>query len=185
MKKVLKMTAVAFIGLILITLVYGVILWLAFGGGALFHPNPPMPNITYGEFPFRLMYELEGETKIVEDTLICEFDGFGANEARGKYRKWSSHLKSGNEKITLLQNNDIEIFFTPGMNDWEIGAVYMGDNEIYHNNINSTFPNAYCLSGLNATMKNAYIISGEEMWKNYKLKLISWEPSQPIKNKFK
>ena len=62
----------------------------------------PRPEITYGEFPFTLTYELDGEIKTIEDTIICEFDGFEAIGESGKYRKWKTYLKSGNERLTLL-----------------------------------------------------------------------------------
>ena len=44
-------------------------------------PAPPLPEITYGEFPFRLEYELNEKLHVIEDTLIVEFDGFW-NERR-------------------------------------------------------------------------------------------------------
>ena len=58
-------------------------------------PNPPKPAIRYGEFPFRLTYELNGETKTIEDVAICEFDGYGERSEAGQDRKWKTHLKSG------------------------------------------------------------------------------------------
>ena len=51
-----------------------------------------MPEIRYGEFPFRLEYEINGERFVIEDTVICEFDGIGWNEAQGKFRKWKDYL---------------------------------------------------------------------------------------------
>ena len=35
---------------------------------------PPLPKITYGEFPYRLEYEIDNKCYIVEDVLIAEFD---------------------------------------------------------------------------------------------------------------
>ena len=159
--------------------------WLVLMIGGQLSPNPPKPEITYGEFPFRLEYEINDETIIINDTLICEFDGFVVNEARGKYRKWKSYLASGKERITLLSTEDYEIFFSPGLNNWEIAAIYMGDNEIYHGSTNSTFPNAWETKEFKSVKMSAYIISAEEMWEKYRLKLIRWEPSPPIQNSFK
>ncbi len=148
-------------------------------------PNPPKPEITYGEFPFRLTYELNDEVKIVDDTLICKFDGFSVNEGSGKRRKWKTYLKSGNTRITLFKNEEIEIFFTPGLNDDTLAATYMGDTEFYQPNINSTFPNAYYTKNFDDKRENAYIISGIDMWHEYGVRLIKWEPSAPIQNIFK
>ena len=85
-----------------IILATGAIIWFAFGGGVYFIPDPPKPEITYAEFPFCLTYELNGEVIVIEDTIICEFDGYVVEGENGKYRAWSSRLKSGNERITLL-----------------------------------------------------------------------------------
>ena len=178
--------------LILIMCIIGVIVFVLYvllyvfalsGAFAIFMPKPPEPKITHGEFPFRLVYEIDGETKVVEDVLICEYDGFGANAARGKYRQWKSYLASGNTRITLFRNEEIEIFYTPNINHWEAGAFYMGDTEIY-SSINEVFPNAWYTSDFGNKQVNSYIISADEMWEKYKIKLISWEPSSPIQNTF-
>ena len=34
------------------------------------------PQITEGEFPFVLEYEINGERHIIEDTVVCKFDGY-------------------------------------------------------------------------------------------------------------
>ena len=156
-------------------------LWFISGG---FFLNPPKPEITHGEFPFHLTYEIDGQFFEVEDTLICNFDGFGVNEARGKYRQWESHLESGNTRITLFKNNEIEIFYSPNINHWETGAFYMGDTEIY-SSITNIFPNAWYTSDFEDKQINAYIISADDMWEKYRLKLISWELAPPIQNTFK
>ena len=113
----------------------------AFGGYMFFLPNPPKPEIKQAEFPFRLEYEIEGETKIVEDVLICKFSGFASNEAEGKYRTWKSYFKSGNTRITLLRSDEMEIYYKPNLNPQIAGAYYMGDTEVY-TSINETFPDA-------------------------------------------
>ena len=66
--------------------------WMLLYLGIAFSPDPPRPEITRGEFPFRLEYEIDGKRVVIEDTLICEFDGFGMNEGAGKYRKWKGRL---------------------------------------------------------------------------------------------
>lgn len=178
----MKKVIIGSICVILLAIIIAVsfIIWFVSGG---FFPNPSKPEITHGEFPFKLVYEIDGETKIVEDVLVCEFDGFGANTARGKYRQWTSRLASGNSRITLFKNNEIEIFYTPDINQ-HAASVYMGDTEIY-NSINEVFPNAWYKKDFENKQENAYIISAEEMWEKYKIKLISWDIAPPIKNSFK
>lgn len=146
--------------------------------------SPKKPTIKHGEFPFCLIYEINGETIEVKDTLICDYDGLIADAAQGIYRKWKSSLKSGKARIVLFQNHEIEIFFTPNINNWEAGAFYMGDNEIY-DKINIPFPNAWYTSDFESRRLNAYIISAEELLEKYKIKLLSWEIAPPIENEFK
>ena len=76
--------------------------------------------LTYGD-------EIDGKTIEVKDTLICEYEGFAADAAKGFYRTWKSSLKSGKTRITLFQNQELEIFFTPNINHWEAGAFYKRD----------------------------------------------------------
>ncbi|WP_407872243.1 hypothetical protein [Paenibacillus sp. P36] len=151
--------------------------WLLIFIGIQSKPNPPRPEITYGEFPFRLKYEINGNQKVIEDTLICEFDGFGADEGRGKYRKWKRKLASGNERITLLKvDSATEIYFTAGRTEY-----YMGDP--YYANSNSSFPNASVVKKEGAMSKDSFL-KADELLKQYNIRLISWDVSPPIKNNF-
>ena len=156
---------------------------LAFGGGFYFFPNPPSPEIKHGEFPFHLEYEIKGRKFEYEDILICDFAGYSVNEASGKQRKWKYRMASGNKRITLLITDDIEIFYTPAIND-NAAAFYMGDNEKV-SGITLPFPNAWHTKSFNSKKENAYIISADEMWEKYGLVLISWEMAKPISNTFK
>jgi len=145
---------------------------------------PKRPVVKHGEFPFCLTFEYDGEIHEVKDTLICDYDGFAADAARGIYRKWKSCLKSGKERITLFKEQETEIFFSPNINHWEAGAFFMGDNEIY-DKINIPFPDAWYTDDFESHRLNAYIISADELWDKYKIKLLSWDIASPIKNEFK
>lgn len=151
---------------------------LIYIGGAL-KPNPPVPQITYGEFPFRLEYEIDGENFIIEDTVICEYDGIGWNEGTGKHRKWKSHLASGNDEIVLLLlDNGTKIFFPIGSADF-----YMGDLAEYEA-FSFTFPDAFIYDKKGTNFYNRRI-TAEEMSSNYNLKLNDWNFTEPIVNSFK
>ena len=159
----------------------------AFGGYMFFLPNPPKPEIKQAEFPFRLEYEIEGETKIVEDVLICKFSGFASNEAEGKYRTWKSYFKRGNTRITLLRSDEMEIYYKPNLNPQIAGAYYMGDTEVY-TSINETFPDALYTDDYEKIENNnreaPRLISAYDLWEKYKIKLISWYIAPPIQNSF-
>ena len=73
MKKKLLIIAIAIF--VLIALFYLFVISGAFLTLTYFAPNPLKPEITYGEFPFTLTYELDGEIKTIEDVVVCEYDG--------------------------------------------------------------------------------------------------------------
>ena len=70
---------------------------------ALFSPSIPTPEITSGEFPFRIEYELNGEFHVIEDIVIAEFDGFSADSgSMAWFRTWRLHLASDRRAQHLL-----------------------------------------------------------------------------------
>ena len=81
----MKVKMLYFIPLLLVVaiVIYLALPWLLISIGIQLQPNPPRPEITFREFPFRLEYEINGERKIIKDTLICQFDGFGSDEGQG------------------------------------------------------------------------------------------------------
>ena len=93
MKK--KMLIIGIVICVLLALFYLFVISGAFLMLTYFAPNPPKPEIKYGEFPFVFVYELDGEIKTIEDTIVCEYDGIQWTNSGNKKRKWKSHLKSG------------------------------------------------------------------------------------------
>lgn len=57
------------------------------------------PEIEYGEFPFRFVYEMNGETYIIEDTVVCTYSGMDGSGGIRKIRCWSSDLKESEKLI--------------------------------------------------------------------------------------
>lgn len=177
-KKVIFSMIIVALLIVLIIIAFFTFPWLGMYTGIKLMPNPPRPEIIYGEFPFSLEYEINGQRIVIQDTLICEYDGIGLNEAQGKYRKWKEHLVSGNQKILLLKVDDSkEIYYDPGN-----ARYYMGDlksNEGYEHN----FPNAMIAEKKGGTISNS-IINADELLNKYNIKLISWKYSKPITNNF-
>jgi len=157
--------------------------WIAIGVGLYRSPDPPMPEITYGEFPFRLVYELNGEIIVVEDVIICKFDGIGMDEGRGKHRKWTRRLASGNDRIILLEIDDTtSIRYTPGGE----ARYYMGDMEELEI-LGLDFDNRMSFAHIydpNDDSLRSTIIPTDKLFEQYGIRLISWEPSPPIVNRF-
>ena len=144
------------------------------------NPNPPIPEIKYGEFPFRLEYEINGQRVVVEDTIICKFDGVGVSWGigDGKYLKWKAYLASGRKQpdgysIAVLIDEKNEIYVSTGSSQYYLGVESATLN--FH-----TFRIQRLSYGqLHPT------VSEDELLNTYGIKLISFEPSLPIVNTFK
>jgi len=55
------------------------------------YPNPPRLEITYGEFPFRIEYEILGERFVIEDKDRPKYHGGIYHESR-QSRLWAEQL---------------------------------------------------------------------------------------------
>ena len=147
----------------------------------LFLPNPPRPEVKYAEFPFELVYEVEGEIISVKDFYVCKFTGFEANAgSMQKHRKWDGYVKStGEDYIIIIQDGDLIIKCFVGD-----AGYYMGDPE-YADWYTDEYPNE---PDIHIDRINALDIFTEEdeleIMDKYKIKIISWKFSDPIENSF-
>ena len=139
--------------------------------------NVPEPQVKEGEFPFEIVYEIDGEIITVNDVYVCEFDGFDWNEGVGKHRKWKGYIKSsGTEELILLEDEDLKFAVSVGSAEY-----YMSDPTCQSS---ENTPSIYYIK------PNEFggITSGssgiEPLLEQYKLKLISWKFSDPIQNSF-
>lgn len=187
----IKTIIIIVLSLLVLTTVTLLYPWITLFLGVSISPNPPKPEIPYGEFPFTLTYELDGEIREIEDVIICEFDGFINRGTAGKSRKWNTALKSGSEQLTLLdlrstkEENEfkqtiLELYFYYGS-----GAYYMGDTE---NPFARKAQNFEWIDYKYQTTDGEIGSSGykaEEAFEKYKIRLINWECAPPIENKFK
>ena len=148
----------------------------------LLSPNPPEPKAKYGEFPFLLEYEIDGERKIIKDALVCEYNGIEIAQIGEKRRRWKGHLKSGNEKIILVQVSASEyLYYFPGEPEY-----YMGDSCLQNFNEGGFFRKDCIRNNSNplGSFVLRKIIYEDELLEKYKIKLIRWERSSPIVNEF-
>ncbi len=146
--------------------------WLLMAGISVLEPNPPKPEITYAEFPFRIEYRIADKNYVIEDTVICEYDGMGWNEGRGKHREWKKYFKkSSQEDLVIFTDGDIKICCSVG------SARYYMDDEKYPTD-QEYAPTFYCIYPIGAYYDR------EELLKKYDIELIDWQLSKPIKNSF-
>ena len=161
-------------------------LFVSSGGVFSLMPNPPTPEITYGEFPINITYEINGEIKKIEDIIICEYDGVDDRGSAGKYRKWKSNLKSGNEYLTLLKGNDgnvtFEIRISYGSPDYYMGDLRYNSQEAYEKMLfNKDLNYIQWENGV----QTGKILTEDEVLEKYKLKIVDVQYSPPIQNSFK
>lgn len=162
-------------------------LFVLSGAIFMFNSTPPAPEIKYGEFPISITYELNGETKIIEDTIICEFDGFENMGSAGKYRKWKSRLKSKNERLVLLREEGdmtFEITTSYGQPDYYMGDLRYESKEEYEKKMSDIRYFGYYQWKEGEEMESS-LITLDEAWEKYRLKILNIQYSQPIQNSFK
>ena len=161
--------------------------WVFIGvGSCVFTPNPPTPEIKHGEFPFRLEYEIRGQKVVIEDTLVCKFDGFSTGIGE-KFYKWKEYLagdktwlkKPSSARILIDKENSIYL---------DIGNAqhYLGFYRYtnYYSNRNYNYDKceiwAFQIIG-----SNHKTIGLDELLDKYGIRIISWEPSPSIVNNFR
>lgn len=154
-----------------------------------------VPQITYGEFPFYVEYEKDGEKYVIEDTVICEFTGFDNSLGFQTIRIWSAKLKSGDENKCILKTEEnAPSVLEPGRTNILSRLVLdYGSPEYYMDD-----PVAWLLVDRKASFEY------REMWENsekaiatehtklnkrklekyFDIKIIKFEFSKPIKNRF-
>ena len=125
-------------------------------------------------------YELDGETKVIEDVIICKYALFNN---RGL---WKQSLKSGGEHITLLDLRPLNIITETGNQLLELYFPY-GSAEYYMENGDGRDALLDMIGVIYVTPDGIVGGSGytpEEAWEEYKIRLISWESDPPIENSF-
>lgn len=177
---------IGIIALLVIVLVGALYLFVLSGTIFMFNSNPPMPKILYGEFPISVTYEVDGETKVMEDIVICEFDGFENRGSSGKYRKWKSYLKNENNNFGFFPVGGDGLIFEVGI---FIGSpnYYMGDFEQSRDDYKMVMADDRYRKYVEWKngVKTGISYTKEEVWEMYKLKIIDIKYSQPIENSFK
>ncbi len=150
---------------------------IIFVGMWIVEPNPPRPQKTYAEFPFELTYEIDGDTITIRDVYICEYKGVGFDEGNGKYRKWNGYIKStGEPAVFLTEDADRKIYCFVGDAEY-----YMGEESDYE--LQPLTPRIYD-EIKEYSVDTKYFFSSTQIMHHYKIKIIDWEFTEPIKNSF-
>lgn len=144
----------------------------------------PQPEITYREFPIKIEYSVNGETKIIEDVLVCRFEktekkSFWAwfDAGREFERVWTSELKTNKNGIVLLKNDNFTIDVSLGSANYYMGDV--GSNTKY-----PTYPSFRVFENHTDGQMFKEFLYDEQDLKEYGIDIIECELPQPIENSF-
>ena len=152
------------------------------------------PEIAKAEFPFVVEYVMDGQTYIIEDIVVCEFDGFDGMFPN--QRCWSSYLKSGNEiKCELIREENVKSVLKPSrvnelsrlVLDYGSAEYYMGDPQgrsMIDKKATFEYRENWKVSEKVTDVENTKL-NAKQLKKYFNIEIIRFEFSQPIKNKFK
>lgn len=164
--KKLFLPTIILIAAILATAVYSVVFSIA-----------KKPAITEAEFPFKITYEQDGETIVIDDVYKARYtDNGGYADSKGRNYTGGIGANGENETIYVLKEEEnlrIELwthFYAEYMMGDGTEYDYFGDDQFE--------PRIYCFDGQGVEY------SDEETLSSHGVKIISFEYPAPIKNKF-
>lgn len=139
----------------------------------------PKPEIKEGEFDFSLTYEVDGDTKVIEGTYVCKFEGI-SRAIDGVGRNWKGYIKDHSDstdyEIKTTDEGVIKI-------DLDICSEFFMSDPFYESIVSSDDPEP---------MPYLYVVAEEsenEYIRNYyegdDVKIISFEYDEPIENEYK
>lgn len=154
------------------------------------------PTIEGGEFPFHFIYEFNGKTFNIEDTVVCKFSGFDQSAWFTKPRTWDEHLKSGTKRISIISTENVPSVLNPArVNnnnrsevwlDYGIGDYYMGEDMSgrTRNKPRVAYLEEYSESS-NITHIEDTPLTEKQLKDYFGIKIIEFTFSKPIKNAYK
>ena len=171
------MKKIALVGIgFLIGLLVAVLIAASFMG---FFVTVPKPEIKEGEFDFALTYEVDGETKKIEGTYVCKFEGV-SRALDGVGRDWTGYIKDHddftNYEIKKTDEGTIKI-------ELDISSQFFMSDPQYQMIVSSEQtkpePYIYITSGDSVDEATYALYEGDDV------KIISFEYDEPIENTYK
>lgn len=181
--KIILITLVStFVSIVVIGFSILALPWAILSLGQFLEPNPPKPEQDYGEFPFKLVYEQNGEINTIENTLVIEYLGIGYNEGVGKHYLWDVYYKNAEADIESYQRIvSIELF--EGYNEvYGDSAVFfeLGDCEYFmglDDGTNHLYPpGEICISSFNYSGP----LSEQELYEAFGITIIEKSIAPPL-----
>jgi len=144
-------------------------------------PSPPLPIVRYGEFPFRIDYEINGEQKYIEDTLVIQFSGVTRSLGIDSRLRWNREIRgnSSEESVFLWETEDgVRLY-----HELERSDVLMGERSI-----DDSLANRILAIKSVSSIRNGNQIGNideETLLKYHGVRIKEFEISSPIDNNFK
>ncbi|OXM13176.1 hypothetical protein [Paenibacillus herberti] len=167
MKQLLLILLLVIIIVVLLIAGPWILLYLGLASGE----DPPKPKYSYGEFPFYLEYEKNGEKIIVKDKVIVKYDGIGLSTGTGKYIKWKQTLASGNDEVVLFDEGGMVRVFL-AIREMNYNLDEKNENIEYIN----SFPNII-KEEKDGTITSSEAISNTKL---YNIKIVKFEFGKSI-----
>ena len=144
----------------------------------------PKPEIKEGEFDFALTYEVDGETKKIEGTYVCKFEGIN-RALDGISRKWTGYIKDHDYFTAYeLKTTDNGVI----MAELDICSEFFMSDPSYKITENTDDPKPepylYITSGDTDVEDPSNEISFD-VYEGDDVKIISFEYDAPIENTYK
>ena len=154
------------------------------------------PTITEGEFPFVFEYEIDGQRYLIEDTVVCRYNGYDESNPFPlvtRRRSWYEVLNSGEEgkRLMLHLGYNSESLLVEGRINVEsyvnfhygFGGYYLGDPNCVNEGPCIRYVEHYKTSEKVTHIKKTKL-TNEQLEKLFGIKIIRFEFSKPIENTF-
>ena len=149
-----------------------------------------VPAITEGEFPIYLEYEINGERYIIDDIVVCSYNGIDTTGFI-PIRSYSVSLKNESNKTLMVFEDNTESKLTKGRINEEAsirlhignGGYYLGDPDDKDHTPYISYDERYKTEP-KVTHNDVTKLTNEQLEEIFGIKIIRFEFSSPIENAF-
>ena len=146
--------------------------------------------ITEGEFPIYLEYEINGERYIIDDIVVCSYNGIDTTGLIPS-RWYSVSLKNESNKTLMVFEDNTESKLTKGRINEEAsirlhignGGYYLGDPDDKDYTPYISYDERYKTEP-KVTHNDVTKLTNEQLEEIFGIKIIRFEFSSPIENAF-
>ena len=141
----------------------------------------PKPEVKDGEFDFALAYEVDGETKTIEGTYVCEYHGVSRN-LDGVSRDWTGYIKDHDNftEYEIKTTDDGVIMVSLDIRP----EFFMSDPDYIDSYDIVPEPYVFITSG-DPTIEDPTNEVTFDYYEGDDVKIISFEYDEPIENTYK